>query len=579
MNQAMFLAFIGSIICTGYIFQSSYAEPEFLVDMTKGSYNLGCELDNSCFLPYVVRIEVGDTVTWINNDDAIHVAVSENTEVAEYFDSGFLKTNESFSYTFNTEGNYGYFCTLHPWMQGYVTVGDVEFIETQNNFDFNPKPIVLDQDFKIEEFVSGLIAPINMEFVGNDLLVIEKNSGMVKHVKNGKLLDAPILDLEVSNYGEHGLLGITSVKNDVYLFFTESFHDGGRVLESKVYKYSWNGDKLVEPIHINSFPGYATQYVGGEMASGLDGTVYVVTGDSHKMGLLQNHLKNESYRHFSDNDPNNQKNHLTITDSLKELPSCVKVSFFHRTTNPFSWQAEQPEFSSNPYEMNVLNIVANLNSCLNQFLYENFSDGNWKYTSSIIDVHSKDNPRAIGIRNSFGLAIDPVTGYLWDTENGPDIFDEINLVSEKFNSGWGKIQGPSNGETLSPLPGFEDYKYSEPEFSWEIPVGVTAIEFHESEIFEKYKNFVFVADTNSGNIYKLKLDDTRTKIVLQSSELEDNVLNIVNDEKNNSKIESSEEIVFAKNLGVVTDMKFGPDGALYIISIIEGKIYKISTLV
>ena len=99
----------------------------------------------------------------------------------------------------------------------------------------------------------------------------------------------------------------------------------------------------------------------------------------------------------------------------------------------------------------------------------------------------------------------------------------------------------------------------------------------KSEIFEKYKNFVFVADSNSGNIYKLKLDDTRTKIVLQSSELEDNVLNIVNDERNNSKIESSEEIVFAKNLGVVTDMKFGPDGALYVISIVEGKIYKIST--
>lgn len=576
MNQAILLIFIGSIICTGYIFHNSYAESEFLVEMTKGSYNLGCELDNSCFLPHIIRIDVGNTVTWINNDDAIHVAVSENTKLTEYFDSGFLKTNESFSHTFNTEGNYGYFCTLHPWMQGHVTVGDVEFIEIQNDFDFNSKPIVLDQDFKIEEFVSGLIAPINMEFIENDLLVIEKNSGMVKHVKNGKLLDAPVLDLAVSNYGEHGLLGITSVKNNVYLFFTESFHDGGHVIESKVYKYSWNGDKLVKPVHINSFPGYATQYVGGEMVSDLKGTVYVVTGDSHKMGLLQNHLKHESYRHFSDIDPNNQKNHLTIIDSLNELPSCVKVSFFHRTTNPFSWQSEQPEFTNNPYEMNVLNIITNLNSCLNQFLYENFSDGNWKYTSSIIDVHSKDNPRAIGIRNSFGLAIDPVTGHLWDTENGPDVFDEINLVSEKFNSGWGKIQGPSNGETLPSLPGFEDYMYSEPEFSWELPIGITSIEFHESEIFEKYKNFVFVADSNSGNIYKLRLDDTRTKIDLQSSELKDNVLNIINDEKNNSKIESSEEILFAKNLGVVTDMKFGPDGALYVISIVEGKIYKIS---
>jgi hypothetical protein len=95
-------------------------------------------------------------------------------------------------------------------------------------------------------------------------------------------------------------------------------------------------------------------------------------------------------------------------------------------------------------------------------------------------------------------------------------------------------------------------------------------------MFEKYKNFVFVADSNSGNVYKFKLDDTRTKIIFQSTELQDNVLNIFNDKKNSSGIESSDEILFAKNLGVVTDMKFGPDGALYIISIIEGKIYKIS---
>jgi glucose/arabinose dehydrogenase/plastocyanin len=576
MNQKKKILFIGLIFFSGCIFQNAYSESEFFIDIDKGSYDLGCELDNSCFIPYVVKIDIGNTVTWINNDDAMHVVVSENTE-QPIFDSGFLKTNESFSHTFNTTGNYGYFCTLHPWMKGYVTIGNVEFVETQDDFNYNnSKPIVLDFDFKIEEFVSGLTAPINMEFVGEDLLVIEKNSGMVKHVKNGKLSDIPVLDVEVSNYGEHGLVGITSVENEVYLFFTESFHDGGLVLESRVYKYSWNGNKLVEPILINSFPGFATQYVGGDMASGLDGAVYLVTGDSHKMGLLQNHLKNESYRHYSDNEPNNKNNHLTIIDSLKELPSCVNVSFYHRTTNVFSHQADQPKFENNPYEMNVFNILGNLNSCLNAFFYENFSDGNWKYTSSIIDVNSKDDPYAIGIRNSFGLAVDPKTGYLWDTENGPDTYDEINLVSEKFNSGWGKIQGPSNGETLPSLPNFENYKYSDPEFSWELPVGVTAIEFHESVMFEKYKNFVFVADSNSGNVYKFKLDDTRTKIIFQSTELQDNVLNIFNDKKNSSGIESSDEILFAKNLGVVTDMKFGPDGALYIISIIEGKIYKIS---
>ena len=48
---------------------------------------------------------------------------------------------------------------------------------------------------------------------------------------------------------------------------------------------------------------------------------------------------------------------------------------------------------------------------------------------------------AYGIRNSFGIDFDPVTGKLWDTENGPGYGDEINLVKPGFNSGWGKIQG------------------------------------------------------------------------------------------------------------------------------------------
>ena len=74
------------------------ANSEFFVSNTKGSYNLGCELDNSCFEPYLVNISVGDTVTWTNNDDAIHVVVNrtantaqlENSQNGEFFDSGFL---------------------------------------------------------------------------------------------------------------------------------------------------------------------------------------------------------------------------------------------------------------------------------------------------------------------------------------------------------------------------------------------------------------------------------------------------------------------------------------------------------
>ena len=559
-----------------------YANSEFFVSNTKGSYNLGCELDNSCFEPYIVNISIGDIVTWTNSDDAIHVVVSrvsdsttlENSQDGELFDSGFLKSNESFSYTFNQEGLFEYFCTLHPWMNGYVTVGESEFTIPLTDIEFETSPIVLDSDFKITEFASGLSVPVNMEFIGNDLLILEKNSGTVRHVKDDLLLDSPVLDVEVSNYGEHGLLGITSVKNDVYLFFTEAYHDGGRALENRVYKYSWNGNNLVNPVLLKTIPGFEREYVGGEMVSDLNGNVFAVTGDNYKVGLLQNHSENESYRHFSSVASSEENARRTISDSFEYLLSCTKVSFQQYTTNPFGWQSEQPDLSENPPELNIFNIFGNLNSCVRQFSYENFSNGHWIDTSTIIQIQPEGPYAAIGIRNSFGLAIDPQTGFMWDTENGPDVFDEINLVEDKFNSGWAKIQGPSNGKPLPKISQYSEYVYSEPEFSWEIPIGVTAIEFPNSNDFVNYQDYLFVADTNNGIIYKFKLDESRKNFIFESPHLQDKVLNMLDD---SSGTESNDEIIFAKNLGLISDMKFGPDGGLYVISLMEGKIYKIST--
>ena len=579
----IFLPIIFSIfVLFFYTLPDVNADSEFFVSNTKGSYNLGCELDNSCFEPYIANILVGDTVTWTNNDDAIHVVVSgapnsesfKDFEDGELFDSGFLKSNETFSHKFLEEGIFGYFCTLHPWMNGFVTVGDVEFIEPSMDADFETLPIVLDTDFKIEDFASGLFVPVNMEFVGEDLLVLEKNSGTVRHIKDNVLLDSPVLDVEVSNYGEHGLLGITSVENNVFLFFTEAYHDGGRALENRIYQYSWDGTNLVNPILLKTIPGFEREYVGGEMVSDLSGNVFAVTGENYKIGLLQNTPQNESYRHFSSVASTEEKNKRTISHSFEYLLSCSKVSFQQYTTNPFGWQSEQPDLSENPPETNLFNILGNLNSCLRQFYYENFSDGHWEDTSAIIQIQPEGEYAAIGIRNSFGLAVDPQTGFMWDTENGPDVFDEINLIDEKFNSGWAKIQGPSNGKSLPVIPEYSEYIYSEPEFSWEIPIGVTAIEFPNSNDFEKYGNFLFVADTNKGIIYKFKLDETRTKFIFESPHLQDLVLNMLPDSSGN---EPMDEIIFAKNLGLISDMKFGPDGALYVISLMEGKIYKISS--
>ena len=58
---------------------------------------------------------------------------------------------------------------------------------------------------------------------------------------------------------------------------------------------------------------------------------------------------------------------------------------------------------------------------------------------------------AYGIRNGYGLDFDPVSGKLWDTENGPDSGDEINLVNPGFNSGWNRIQGISQDKVYLKL--------------------------------------------------------------------------------------------------------------------------------
>jgi hypothetical protein len=76
---------------------------------------------------------------------------------------------------------------------------------------------------------------------------------------------------------------------------------------------------------------------------------------------------------------------------------------------------------------------------------------------------------AYGIRNGFGMDLDPETGYLWDTENGPGFGDEINLVEPGFNSGWAKIQGIwpiTNYDLLNSTP--EQKGYFDTEVSKEL---------------------------------------------------------------------------------------------------------------
>ncbi|HTC97227.1 MAG TPA: cupredoxin family copper-binding protein [Bradyrhizobium sp.] len=74
-------------------------------------------IDNFTFSPPELKVKVGDTVTWTNHDDIPHTVVS-----AGKFRSKTMDTDNTFTFTFTSAGDYKYFCSLHPHMTGMITV-------------------------------------------------------------------------------------------------------------------------------------------------------------------------------------------------------------------------------------------------------------------------------------------------------------------------------------------------------------------------------------------------------------------------------------------------------------------------
>lgn len=83
-----------------------------------------CEVTNECFLPAELTIDAGTEVIWSNDDEAAHTVTSgsPNDGPDGVFDSALLMAGSEFSHVFNAPGEYPYFCLVHPWMTGSVTV-------------------------------------------------------------------------------------------------------------------------------------------------------------------------------------------------------------------------------------------------------------------------------------------------------------------------------------------------------------------------------------------------------------------------------------------------------------------------
>jgi len=412
--------------------------------------------------------------------------------------------------------------------------------QNQNQPIVSGEGIVLsDPKLKLELVTSGLDFPTTMAFLGPDDFLILEKSGIVKRVTNGVILDKPLLQVDVSVKDERGLLGIaiskkknlgddngtssiqnSNISHNVFLYYVVC--EGKNTdCQNRIYRYELDNKNnvLMNPkllLSIPSFPDPA--HIGGIIDIGPDNNLYVTVGN------FQHTIPSEIYRtktqNYVDGKPvDGRAGVLRITQDGKPVGKGILGS----------------EYPLNLYY-------------------------------------------AYGVKNSFGIDFDPVTKKLWVTENGPKFGDEINLAEPGFNSGSDKIFGiwrvdekgkklqsdSKDGEYVTVIGNnpkdlvyFEGKgHYSPPEFIWDKSVAPTALLFLNSKnLGSQYENDMLVGSVD-GQIFHFDLNDNRTGLLLKGV-LEDK---IATDDTEFS------DILFAEGFSIITDLKQGPDGNLYVVS-------------
>ena len=394
----------------------------------------------------------------------------------------------------------------------------------QREFSENGDPQLADSHLKVEEVAGGLDTPTTMAFLGpNDILVLEKDKGTVQRVVNGKILGEPLLDVNVANSVERCMCGIAISKHDsktyVFLYYTEINGKDGEDRQGKepsanrLYRYELVGNKLVDPLLLLDLPANpGPRHNGGAIIIGPDENLYVPIGD--------------------------------VDGSFKEQDTETVTQNYNDGVGPDG-------------RSGILRIT---------------QDGQPAGPGILGDSLPLSLYYAYGIRNSFGLGFDPVTGNLWETENGPGEGDEINLVEPGFNSGWQQVHGlakSTKGFDPKDLVEFNGKgHYRDPELVWQNTVGPTALLFMTSDkLGSQYVNDMFVGDVHNGRIYHFDLTEDRTHLVLPP-ELAGKVVK-------NPNADGLDQIIFGEEFGGISDLKIGPDGYLYVVSVGLGKIFKI----
>ena len=372
------------------------------------------------------------------------------------------------------------------------------------------EPIFNDPAVKYEIIAEGLENPTGIVFVNNDILIIEKE-GNLRLLSNQHLDEKPIHEFSVNAKSERGLLGIETDGSNIFVYLTETANDDS--LRNRVYKYSWNGNDLTNQQLLLDLPA--------------------IPGPNHDGGKLVLEKRN---------------NNSAISDNLYVVIGDLN----HRGILQNIKSNDKPDDTG---------VILRINS----------KDGSAIETNPFYINSDTSKYFAYGIRNSFGITIDPITGTLWETENGPSEYDEINIVKAGFNSGWLQLMGPMSrsDNSINDLQVLPNSFYSDPQLSWRESVALTDIAFiNSSQLGEQYLYKMMVGDYNQGNLYILSLNEKRDNILLDLTNK--NLLDKVID----NDVEA-DSIKFGSGFGSITDIENGPDGLLYVLSFNDGKLYKI----
>lgn len=378
---------------------------------------------------------------------------------------------------------------------------------------------VVDPNLRVQNWVSGLDRPSGFVFLDQNGtgLALEKNTGQVKLVQN-RSASQIVLDLPVSNDSERGLLGIAlspnfTTDNLVYLYYTAASQDGGAPIVNAIKRYRW--DPLNQSLTFH------------KKIADLPAT----PGANHNGGKIQFGPDGKLYAVIGDLN----RNELTSNHDGSDLTRS--------------------------------GAILRLNSSGSSVTTNPFYDSSRKTPANDIFAY--------GVRNSFGMAFDPVSGSLWMSENGPSEFDEINRIYPGFNSGWERIMGPSdrNGGIPGGLVSLGDRAaYGDPEIAWATPVAPTAMMFFPNQRLGKdYKNDLFVGSVRGGKIFQFQLTPSRKDLLLEG-DLSDKVA----DNNSSDRFAEQEAILWGNDFGTVTELLYGP-GGMYVLSHTNGILSRITS--